>query len=345
MDYTTDNNPRPLHQAALDGIEFPKYASEGNWPSAEDVQGLADAAFADPQRRLHPVHTKAATFVSAVYCRHMLTPPSPEIIENLKKAASVHGIEDDVLPIIAELNHKQAAETQAPDNYALQDGKEHAFYPIGTIYDVENSGIGILNDMRNKRLPIKYARQACLKLVQRADQLKFARTLLPNEVLQLGTETLAHVSALDTQAAWRARHTGVDLYKEAVNMFRSNPTEEYRQAGAEAWEQLDAICGVKCSSLIPTVATCWFSGTDLVAVKAAAQHMVWFGKDMVPAGVLSTVPPDVYQSWYGAEDQEKIAAVFEAASSDGLRASDLLDAMSVNDRAVLADHLRRFHNS
>jgi hypothetical protein len=343
MDYTTDNNPRALHRATLNGLEFPKYASEGAWPSAEDVQSLADTAFADRKNRLHPLHTKAAAFVSAVYCANLDAQPAPEIIENLKQAAMAHGIEADVLPILAEINNKQAAESSAPDTYALRDGKEHAFYPVGTNHDIEHSSIGILRDMRNKHLPVKCARQACLNLVRRADQLKYAQSLLPDEILLLGRDTVARVDALEKQADWRERQTGTNLYKEAVDMFRSNPTEENRQAGAEAWEQLDEACGIKQSSLTPSVASCWFAGTDLVAVKAAARHMVWLGDESVPSGVFSTVPPEVYQSWYGAHEQEKIAAVFEAAARDGLEASELLDAMTGDERAVLAGHLQRHH--
>lgn len=347
MDFTKDNNPLPLHRAILDGFEFPKYASEKEWPSSEDVQDLAPGAFADPINRLHPIHTKAACFVSALYCSNLVTVPSPDIIENIKQAAGVLGIQNDVLPLLANMNArtKQAAEEgAAPDTYALQDGKEHAFYPIGTTYDVETSANGIMRDMRTKLLPVKEARKACLRLVARADQLKLARELLPDDVQILGRQSVARVDALDTQAAWRARQTGTDLYKEAVELFRENPTEENRQAGAEAWELLDDVNNIKTSSLFPSVTRCWFSGEDLHTIKQAARHLVWLGDEAVPSGVLSTVPPEIYESWYGQDQREKVAFVFQAAGRDGLEASALLDTWTTDERAVLAGHLQRHHS-
>jgi hypothetical protein len=342
-DFTTDQNPQPLLAAELGGLAFPAYAAAGDWPTKEAMDRLNSTAFADPQARLHPLHTKAAAYVSAVYCAFSAQPPAAPVVERLKQAAVLHGIEADVLPVleILQRNKSAAEEADKPDTYALRDGKEHAFYPVGTKYDIELSSAAIVRDMRMKNLPVKQARQACLVLVKRAETVGLPLHILSDEVVKLGTDTVLDSQALLRQAEWRDRLAETDTYKQAAQLYIEAPLEDNRQAGADAWEAMDAHYGVKASALTPSVEICWFCGPSVAEAEKAAASLVFFGSDAIPAAVFAGVTDADIQGWYTGDHRTKAAAVVTAAQTDGGAASDLLDTWSVNERAVLAQHLHR----
>lgn len=341
-DITIDQNPRPLYKAAAE-MTFPAYVEGADLPTPEECAGLQPSAFAMPEQRLHPLHTKAAAYLTAVYLAGQEDALAPEVIGRVKQAAAVHGISEDVLPWLERMVQVKEA-TSRPDMFALRDGT-HAFYPIGTRYDIEHSVDGICRDIRTGRLPVKEARQACLALVKRANEIGYSDDMLPETVRQMGTETLARTDAILKQAAWRERVTGCEVYKQAAELFAENPTEDNRQAGAEAWEQLDALCDVKASAVTPAVPDVWFDGPSMDEVKQAADRSVWFGQEVVPVETLTLVDPEAWQSWYGSVDQAKVAAVMEAAGRSGLEASNLLDQWTPNERAVLAGHLQRHYRA
>lgn len=342
MDFITDENPRPLHRAVANGYEFPKYAAEGTWPGEEDVANLTAAAFADTGCRQHPIHTKAACLVSTVYVVNSGADVEPAVLERLKTAAELFGIEADVLPLLADYTSRTKQASQRPEQYALRDNAD-AFYPTGTRYDLERSSLGILEDRRRENLPIKLARQAAVQLIKRASELQYDPNLFPEEIQKLGSETLLNPDALEAQADWRQRLTGNDLYKQAAAFYREAPTEQNRQDVAQAWEDLDRAHGVKVSRLTPSLVSCFFDGVDLHTVKEAAKGLVWFGNETVPTGTLSLIPKSVYSGWYGSDMQEKVAAVFDASTRSGLEASELLETWTQDERALLAQHLQRHH--
>lgn len=344
-DYTTDNNPTSLVRGVMEGIALPDYTA-CDWPTASDVVGLNKTAFADPVRRLFPVHTKVACFASALYCAGADDFPSADVVENIKKAAEVHGIIGDVQPVLDLLQHnKQASENaERPDTYALQDGVEHAFYPIGTTFDIEQSAYGVNGDIKTKKLPMKFARSVCAKIVKRAQDLGLSLERLPPDVCVIGFLPHPDVTMLFKQAAWRERLTGETLYKEAVENYALSLREDSLRDSLDAWEQLDAMYGVKTSATVPSIKDCWCVGTPDQAIKNASLHTVWFGSEPLPAGSLSLVPDSVFRSWYAGEEAEKVAAVFDAAKRDGEAASALLDAWTPDQRAVLAGHLHRYHD-
>jgi hypothetical protein len=344
LDFTTDQNPQSMLAAVLREQPFPDYASEGSWPTAEELRKLASTAFADQQNRLHPVHTKAATFLSSVYCAYAATSPAPAVVEGLKKAAQLHGIAADVDQVLQVLDlNKQAAENNdRPDTYALRDGQEHAFYPIGTQYDVTHSAEHLNQDHDLGNLPLKQARQACLKLVKQACNLGMDLAYLPSFVTQMGADTFVDEAALLRQAEWRERITGDAQYKQAAEYYLAHPTEDVRQAGADLWECADAVYEVKTSSVTPKVQDVWFSGRSVADMEKAANSVVFFGDEPVNVAVFAGVTEADVNGWYAGENRERMQAIVKAAKTKGgLEATTLLDACTKDERALLASHLTR----
>lgn len=343
-DFLSDQNPRTLVRGVLAGVTLPAYA-EGDWPTASELQGLKSAAFADPANRLHPIHTKQATFMSALYASSVEGGVADAVVENIRKAASVHSIAGDVDPLLDQLQqNKQASGESTADLYAFRDG-EKAFYPLGTQFDLEKSATSIASDIHYQLLPVRHVRTACEALIKRAQALACPLDSLPDAVVRMGMRLQPHLEPLRKQADWRERLTQEPLYKAAVELYAADRTEENLCECAEAWHQLDRIHGVKASNINLSVLDCWCSGVTEEEVKAASRHTLWFGDDSVPAGVLTTVPRDTLGSWFGAGTREKMAAIHAVANVNGGDASDMLDRLSSDERAVLAGHLRRYHAS
>lgn len=343
-DFTSDQNPRTLVRGVLAGATLPAYA-EGDYPTASELHELKAAAFADPAKRLHPVHTKQATFMSALYVANVDADVPEAVVDNLRKAASVHDITQDVEPLLLQLQQNKKASTQnTTDIYALRDG-DKAFYPLGTQFDLEKSAASIASDIRFQLLPVRHVRSACEALVKRARDMRYPLDDLPPDILRYGIRIQPSLETLYKQAEWRERLTQEPLYKQAVDVYAKTLDENTLCECAEAWHQLDDMHQVKAGNLTPPVLTCWCSGVTEEEVKEASRHTLWFGSEAVPSGVLTTVPLDTLKSWFGAETQEKMAAIHKAAQSHGFEASDLLDALSSDERAVLAGHLRRFHTT
>ena len=343
QDFTSDPNPRGLYALEKAGHAMPSFLQDCEWPGAADVAGLASTAFADPSRRLHPVHNKAACMLTAMYL-YGLPEVSEHVLVNTKRAAAVHGIESEVLPLLEPLSNTNAVQTKAAaDGFALHAGDQN-FYPVRTRYEVEQSGVGLLHDFKGGLLPVKEARQAALCLVKRATDVG---ANLPDDIRRLGTPTVLSPAAVTTQANWRskeARGTDNGLYKAALDTYLSDISEDTRQACAQAWADLDDMLGVKTSAYIPSVTSVWFDGLSESVVKAAAQQTLWIGEDVLPSAVLTSIPGEVLASWYAGDEAVKMAAIHTTAKVDTFRASEMLEELGKDNLAVLAAHLTAYHN-
>lgn len=101
----------------------PEFIKESSIPDKEEVARLQTSRFASPETREFPVHTKAATWLSAAkFWSDALYNPNvrQEVSENLKKAAKFWDIEDDIDSILQSVagTAKEASETQA---FALEE--------------------------------------------------------------------------------------------------------------------------------------------------------------------------------------------------------------------------------
>ncbi len=337
-DFTDTANPKGWFLLESEGQPKPDYV-QGQFPDADSLAKLASTSFACTTSRKFPVHTKKATWLSAAFVYGEPNVPA-YVVENIKKAADVHGISDDITPLLkpCQEQHKKAA-----DNFAISD-KEIMLYPVGTRFDVENSGYGLLDDMRRKRIPVKEARQAALVLVKRA---KETGARLPDKVSALGQQTFTPDANLLKQAKWRSKLVnGADegLYEQAVQVWaESARDEETKQACAQTWADVDAMLDVRPSAYTPEVEAVWFQGVPEETMRKAAQAFLFIDGDTYPAGMLTSVPKADVESWFAGDMAKKAANIRDLADADTLAASDAIEALSADERQHFSSMLARYH--
>jgi len=101
---------------------IPAYVMTSEMPSKEAAAELEDALFADPARRLFPVDTPAATWLSAAYfLKNAATLPYKKdekafVLARIEKAAEIHGVRGDTEKIAAAIQAEDGTEKQAEDN-------------------------------------------------------------------------------------------------------------------------------------------------------------------------------------------------------------------------------------
>lgn len=137
LDQTADTTRREFHKLAkLYGL--PDYVKQANPDDTLNPDPrLASTAFADVRNRQFPCHTKAATWVSAVYFaekRGSLYPKLAEWTEQrLRDFARSWGIEPDLRAIHekhAELNREQLSDDDYMIVWATDDGRKERHYTL-----------------------------------------------------------------------------------------------------------------------------------------------------------------------------------------------------------------------
>lgn len=122
MDALHDNSHRTWIQLADTYETFvPSYVQEYTLPDKEAASKIPDTLFADPARRLFPIDSKEAVWLSAAYfAKNSESLPYDEVEreyvhECIKAAAAVYGNESDVGKIMKVVTDKPV-EKQAEDN-------------------------------------------------------------------------------------------------------------------------------------------------------------------------------------------------------------------------------------
>lgn len=344
-DFISDSNPVGWHNHV---DAFPAWLEEaGEFPSASDVAGLQKSAFADPDNRLHPVHTKQACYLTAAYLSGYRGVAS-YIVDNVKRAATAWGIGDEVEGLINEI--KVAAEPPPAEAFALADG-EHKFYPVGTTYDIQLS-LGQWNDdLINRRLPKKQAREAALVILKRAKEEGVEPT---DELLAWGAEAAPSADILKKQARNRGMLFGDEdrqqevslLYSDVVDAYLSSPSEENRVKAASLFDEFDAALNLSPTVTVLPADRLWFGHFEDGSKEAAARNALSFhlaGHEL-PVISMAAVPAAALISSFAGEAADTVKKAHAAAvAGAGSEVTELLGTLSPSLRQRLAGELIRLH--
>lgn len=329
MDFITDQNPTAIYAVGIQaGDNLPDYVKESAVLQVEDVADLADTAFADSRHRLHPIHTKAATYMSAVYLAGEGKTDTKEFA-NVKRAAAFYGITDDVdaaLVTLGDINTqtKAAAATQDMEKYALtfniEEGEDEAWtaYPVDTYLSVVKSATDVMEDWNRQRIPTDWLHTAAKVIVKRANDLGITHNELPARVWDIGTERVPDFDiALDVAETRKHAFAGTngEAYIEAVKSA-ANGTVDVDTA-VNTWMELDATNGVDHRKCISPHAA-FYSGPTIAEVeKVAADHVVI--KDvMVPYDVVGKLAANktAIHRMFNKEAAEKVFDAITVLTSD-----------------------------
>ena len=146
-DPTTDNSFVKLAEL-LRKYEAPAYVKQASFGTFTALQEAPVAIFASPTTRQFPTHTKAATWLSALYFLDQDVPENSTVqaIGNrIIKAAEFHGILPDVLSLEAEITQQEkTAAEELPDScytyvWLAEDGSKQRYYPLTNGLEVKQA--------------------------------------------------------------------------------------------------------------------------------------------------------------------------------------------------------------
>ena len=351
MDFISDNNPRPLYTAVLALGDLPGYVLKQATFEPSDVEDLARDAFADMSARELPIHTKTATYLSAVdyYFRGAKRPGAEE---RIKRAASHYGIADDV----AALSAAADAYFSAPEPvqaYAvmadhaklagMEPGPAKGLYPVGTVASMLDSADTAAADYAAGRLPMHMFREASLNFGKLASAVGVEADLPPS-VRRMGADRLPDFDTALSVASVR-KLAGVvdetrDIYVDLVKESRA----EYMESGRDpavldrwirAWVELDKGQGVKYSHLVLNPYEAFFSGPGLDEVEKLAKTTVLVGGVLVPAIEFASVPEQHMRSRFAPAMAEELMGLQKQAAYDPAGASLAIEKLDDDIRRRL----------
>lgn len=228
-DFVTDENPDVFIHLHDSGA-MPDYVYNADVITPGECSALADVAFADPNTRSFPCHTKAACWESAAYFagRGM---EDDNVKENIEKMASIHGIEDDVKAVFDHFESeyaKEASSEEEPEEkkYALsidfegEGGRDVVnYFPINNQIECVMSSEKAAAAFRANTLPLPMLFKAANMIVAAAED--------PNEldpaIASLGTPRFPDPNAFEYMLNMR-KYAGVrDLspYEEIARVIDS----------------------------------------------------------------------------------------------------------------------------
>jgi len=324
-DFISDNNPTSIYYADI-SVGMPEYVKDADVITAEDVAGLAAVSFADKATRTLPIHTKAATWMSAAY--YYGTRTTDKVVEHaIEKAASLHGIAADVENLKSAFisSEKQASASEERNalevDFAGEFGlQKQAFYPINDYADVVSSAEQMCIDYRDGALPYEYLASAAKELVKAAAEYRVHANDLPAIIVKLGSPRIPTFegvdAAMDTRRAHGMSTEGLTACKSAFDAAEA----AVPNGDAAVMEELEKIAqldrreGLDYTHVVDPFSAA-FTGPTTSDIEKLAASNVFIADVMVPAVELCALSDaDISRAF--TENTE--AVVKEAAASAGM---------------------------
>lgn len=125
----------------------------------EEADDLPDTAFAWPEKRAFPIHTREHAIMSRVYREN--TPQVPPYVDTLlKEACDVYGVPEEVFA-----REKQAAAPDDPEDYLLPDMKR---LPVRSAEQVKTAEATLIDGYQ--KLAFENRALACKRLIDKAER-------------------------------------------------------------------------------------------------------------------------------------------------------------------------------
>jgi len=350
LDHITDNNPAFLFWADSVGSGLPDFVKSASITPTEDLGELHSCFFADVHNRRNPIHTKAATVLSAAWMIH--NGETGDNFQRLKEAACFHGVDQ----IVDELEHshtlshaKEASTLVAALEMPVREGEDAVgFYPITTAHDIEESASAISRDRANGSLPAELYKKACVALVERAEKLG-----MPMRDICRGVRRDGEAKAPDTR--WFAEQVGMRKKAAAVWNADTQAEADRISAGASAeefsvddpgyfdrfnkWAEellaLDRRTGVSYHSNIEDPFSAMFSGTSIGDLRKTAASTLDVLGAKVPFDALKAVPETALAHHLPAAVAETVRGWRKQASAKDIAGE--LSALPEDHREVLLE--------
>lgn len=302
MDFTKDQNPTALYEVGIKaGDSLPNYVKEASILQEEDLVSLHDCAFADQANRLHPIHTKAATYMSAVYLAGAGKVDSKEF-KAVKEAAALFDIEEDIdaaLSLLPQAEKSADAHELASEKYALsfQIEEEDTWkaYAINNEVDVTKAATDAVRDWNDGHIPTDWFFHASRNIVKRASELNIPRDEIPEKVWRFGEERLVDFNNVD-YAIGERQFAGVSDVSEYTQALKQASAGEITvEQAIDTWMGLDAANNIS-HKRVTSPHEAFYSGAKVAFLKDLSETNIFLADIMVPAQEFTKLAADNYKA-------------------------------------------------
>jgi hypothetical protein len=300
MDFTKDQNPTALYEVGIKaGDSLPDYVKEASILQAEDLVSLHDCAFADQINRLHPIHTKAATYMSAVYLAGEGKLDSKEFTA-VKEAAALFDIEQEIEDAIALLPQvEKSAHELSTEKYALsfQIEEEDSWkaYAINNEVEVTKAATDVVRDWNDEHIPTDWFFHAARNIVKAATDLNIPRNEIPDKVWRFGEERIVDFDNVDFAIGERSRAGVSDVSEYAQALKQASTGAISVDQAIDTWMGLDAVNSIS-HKRVTSPQEAFFSGAKVAYLKDLSEKNIFISDVMVPAVEFNKLASDNYKA-------------------------------------------------
>lgn len=289
IDFVTANNPA-IFGYLKERDAIPSYVLSSKKITKEDVAGLDKVAFACPEKRLYPCHTKEACWESAAYFAGS-GETEASVRENIEKMASYHNIADDVNSVFAlfeDVMNKAASSDSKSEpmvKYALNldfqgfegRGVEN-FYPINSATEVVTASDDSTADYNAGKIPTSAMRKIASAITEAAIEYNVNPSDLTGEIRELGTRNIPDPYAAEILVKMRksAAHNELvqQLQKDLENTKDVTEAINITNKAAEDMLTLDKRAGITYGKGVLSPYSILFSGPTLEELEKAAASTI-----------------------------------------------------------------------
>lgn len=302
MDFTKDQNPTSLYEVGIKaGDSLPNYVKEATILQEEDLVSLHDCAFADPINRLHPLHTKAAAYMSAVYLAGEGKTDSKEFAA-VKEAAALFDIEEDIdaaLALLPQTEKTAGAHELASEKYALSFQLEEEdtwkAYAINNEVDVTKAATDAVRDWNDEHIPTDWFFHAARNIVKRANELNISRDEIPEKIWRFGEERIVNFDNVDYAIGERNTAGVVDVSEYAQALKQASAGEITVEQAIDTWMGLDAVNNIN-HKRVTSPHEAFYSGAKVAYLKDLSEKNIFLTDIMIPAQELTKLATDNYKA-------------------------------------------------
>lgn len=325
FDQQSDHSGKELYRM-LAGVDLPEYVKTAELEDAYELNGLPKTAFADPDRRIYPINTPDRVYVSNV---HFINKKADirklygeeyvsQLENNIKEAALIFDISEDLENYNAELNVKTASDY--PEEYMVDfrvDGLPHMqLYPVKTASDLVTAAQHFADNIKN--FPFDVRVKSAENFVKAAQELQVDD--IPDILAKYAG--LYYPDLFNVQhELWRrstklASEEHKDIYdKISADVFNMTSIDEVMKI-AETCYNIEVMEGLyekpKIAEILGDPVDCFF--TENITKIASDLSFVEVHGDKYRLDDLTKISKDQYEEAFGDSgidpaDPEKIAEI------------------------------------
>lgn len=332
-DFVRDNNPTflPVVIGAL-----PDWAKDASVMLPDELAALSGSAFADPVRRLHPIHTKFAALMSGIYLASQgVLSTSPEG-EAVKRACEIFGVWEDVERASELLSNTKsaAAEAIAPEapSYALmvKEADVPGYYPITSAMQVQDSARALANDFAAGKIPTLWFKDASVAIMGAAARFGLDRDEVFGDVADAAEDRIIDIPRAHSLIEMR-KFAGVP--SDALGVYHQIVDALDREAGmvdtgVALIEQLDRSFGVKYAGVQKHPWLVIHCGPTLAEIEKAAHTNVVVSDVLVPAASFGKIDQNEISMRMGRDVAGLCLNAIKLASSAPAEASKIVGSLA-----------------